>query len=84
MIVLVLMWVAGEGPTIELSHLPRKIVRGRDYPSDAMDIAYHCTRNGRMLRTLGIGKIPSHRQRMSGDIDDIQDHRYRMRRRTFF
>ena len=26
-IVLVQLWVAGEGPTIERSHLPRKIVR---------------------------------------------------------
>ena len=26
-VVLVQLWVAGEGPTIEWSHLPRKIVR---------------------------------------------------------
>ena len=28
-IILVRLWVAGEGPTIEWSHLPRKIVRGK-------------------------------------------------------
>ena len=46
--VLVQLWVAGEGPTIEWSHLPRRIVREkRDYPSEAMEII-SCTKSGRM------------------------------------
>ena len=46
----------------------------RDYPSEAIEIV-----SGK----LGIGEIPFHHQVMPGDID-IQDHRYRMSRRTFF
>ena len=56
----------------------------REYPSEAMEIASYCTRSGRMSRNLGVGQIPFHHQVMSGDIDSIQDHRYRMSRRIFF
>ena len=56
----------------------------RDYPSEAMEIVCHCTKSGRMSRKLGIGVIPFYHGVMSGDIDDIQDYRYRMNRRTFF
>ena len=49
-----------------------------------MGIVFYCTKRGRMSRKLGIGEIPFHHQVMSADIDDIQDHRYRMSRRTFF
>ena len=35
-----------------------------------------------MSRKLGIGEIPFHHH-IAGDIDDVQDHRYRMSRRTF-
>ena len=49
-----------------------------------MEIVPYCTKSGRMSRKLGVGEIPFHHQVMSGDIDDIQDHRYRMSRRTFF
>ena len=49
-----------------------------------MEIASYCTRSGRMSRNLGVGQIPFHHQVMSGDIDSIQDHRYRMSRRIFF
>ena len=37
-----------------------------------------------MFRKLGVGDIPLHHQVMSGDIDDIQEHRYRISRRTWF
>ena len=47
-----------------------------------MEIVSYCTKRGRMSGKLGIGEIPFHHQAMSGDID-IQDHRYRMSRRTF-
>ena len=60
----------------------RSCVR-RDCPSEAMEIVSYCTKRGRMSGKLGIGEIPFHHQAMSGDID-IQDHRYRMSRRTFF
>ena len=83
-IVLVQLWVEGEGPTIEWSHLPRKMCVRRDYHFEAMEIASYCTKSGRMSRKLGIGEIYFHHQAMSGDIDYIQYHRYRMSRRTFF
>ena len=56
----------------------------RDYPSEAMEIVSYCTKSGRVSRKLGIEEIPFHNQVTSGDIDDIQDHRCRMSRRTFF
>ena len=49
-----------------------------------MEIVSSCTKSGRMSRKLGIGEIPFDHQVMSGDIDEIQDHRYRMSRRTLF
>ena len=61
----------------------RSCVR-RDYPSEAMEIVSYCTKSGRVSRKLGIEEIPFHNQVTSGDIDDIQDHRCRMSRRTFF
>ena len=61
----------------------RSCVR-RAYPSDAMEIVSYCTKSGHMSRKLGIGKKPFHHQVMSGDIDHIQDPRYRMSRRTSF
>ena len=84
-IILVQPWVAGGGPTIEWSYLPRKIVREKDYPSEVMEIVYYCTKSGRMSRKLVSGKyLAFHHQVMSDDIDDIQDSRYHMSRRTFF
>ena len=56
----------------------------RDYPSEAMEIVSSCTKSGRMYRKLGIGEMRYHHQVNSGDFDDIQYHRYRMSRRTFF
>ena len=35
-IILVQLWVAGEGPTIEWPYLARKIVRERDDPCEVM------------------------------------------------
>ena len=64
-------------------HNPRKIVREKRL-SAAIDIVSYCTKSGRMSRKLRIGEIPFRHQVMSGDIDDIQDHRHRMSRRTFF
>ena len=55
-----------------------------DYPSEAMEIVSPCTKSNRISRKLGIGEIPFHHQAMSGDIDRIQDHRYRMNRRSSF
>ena len=74
------MWVAGEGPTIEWSHLPRKIVREKRL--SFRGLVFYCAKSGRMSRKLGIGETPFHHQVMSGDIDNLQDHRYRMSRRT--
>ena len=53
-----------------------------DCPSEAIEVVSYCTQNGRMSRKLGIGEIPFHHH-IAGDIDDVQDHRYRMSRRTF-
>ena len=61
----------------------RSCVR-RGYPSEAMHILFYCTKSGRMSRKLGIGDIAFHRRVMSDNIDDIQDHRYRMSHRTYF
>ena len=63
----------------------RSCVR-REYPSEAVEIVSFCTKSGRMSRKLGIGEIPFHHQVMSinSGIDDIQDPRYRVSRRTFF
>ena len=55
-IILVQLWVAGEGPTIEWPHLPRKIVRKR--LSEVMEIV-SCTKSGRMSRKLVSGKYLS-------------------------
>ena len=43
-------------------------------PSEAMEIVSYCIKSGGMSRKLGIGEIPFH-QVMSGDSDDIQNHR---------
>ena len=54
----------------------------RQHPSSC------CTKRGRMSGMLVLGKngtrFPSPSYVMSDDIDDIQDPRYYMRRRTFF
>ena len=82
---LVQLWVAGEGPTIEWSHLARKIVRERRlFFLEGMEIVSYCTKSGHMSRKLGIGEILFQHHVMSDDIDDIQDHRYRMSRRIFW
>ena len=57
---------------------------GRNYPSEAIELVSFGAESGRMSRKLGVAEIPFHHQIMFGDIDDIQDHRYRMSRRTFF
>ena len=56
----------------------------RGHPSEAMEIVSYWTKSGHMFRKLGVGDIPLHHQVMSGDIDDIQEHRYRISRRTWF
>ena len=56
----------------------------RDYPFEVMESVSSCTKSGRMSRKSGIGEIPIHHQVISGDIDEIQHHRYHMNRRTFF
>ena len=44
------MWVAGEGPTIEWSHLARKIVRERRlFFLEGMEIVSYCTKSGHMF-----------------------------------
>ena len=57
---------------------------GRNYPSSAIELVSFGAESGRMSRKLGVAEIPFHHQIMFGDIDDIQDHGYRMSRRTFF
>ena len=85
MILLVQLWVAGEGPTIEWSYLPRKIVREKK-------LSFRGHGDCRLLYyvkvveclEVGVGEIPVHHQVMSDDIDDIQDPRYHMSHRIFF
>ena len=59
-------------------------MREKRLPLEAVETASSCTKRARMSRTLGVGEIDLHHQVMSGDIDNIQDHRYRMSCRTFF
>ena len=59
-------------------------MREKRLPFEAVETASSCTKRARMSRKLGVGEIDLHHQVMSGGIDNIQDHRYRMSRRTFF
>ena len=52
----------------------------RDYPSEIREIVSYYTHASQ----VGVGEIPSHHQVMSDDIDNIQDPRHYMSRRTFF
>ena len=58
-IIPVQLWVAGEGPTIEWSYVPRQIVREKRLSFRGLEIVYHCTKSGRMSRKLVSGKYLS-------------------------
>ena len=51
-IILVQLWVAGEGPNIEWSYLPRKIVREKRLSFRGLEIVSYCAKSGRMSRKL--------------------------------
>ena len=73
--ILVPLSVAGEKAQPSSGHMREK----RPYPS------CYCTKSGRMSGMLVSGENFSiTKQVMSDDVDDIQDPRYHMRRRTFF
>ena len=80
-----LFWVAGEGPTIEWSYRPRKMVREKRLSFRGHGDYILLTVCGKWSHVLqvGVGEIPFHHQVMPGDIDDIEDPRYHMSRRTF-
>ena len=78
-----LLWVAGEGPTIEWSCLPRKIVREKRPSFRGQSGRLYRTKRCRMSRKVGMGEVPFHHRVMSDDIVDIQDPRYYMSRRHF-
>ena len=61
----------------------RSCVR-RDYLPEVMEIASYCTKKGSHVSQAGVGEIPFHHQVMSNDIDDNQEPKYHMNRRTFF
>ena len=74
-IILVQLWVAGEKAQPSSGHVREK----RPYPSS------YSSKSGHMSCILMSGKNFSiTKYVMSDDIDDIQDPRYHMRRRTFF
>ena len=59
-IMLVQLWIAGEGPAIEWSYLPRKIVREKSIlPRSWRLIVSCCTKSGHMSRKLVSGKCLS-------------------------
>ena len=53
---LVQLWVAGGGPTIEWSYLRRKIVREKRHLSEVMEIVCSCAKSGRISHELVSGK----------------------------
>ena len=81
-IILVQLCVAGEKSQPSSGHMREKrpIISFRRHE----DVSY-CIKSGRMSGMLVSGKNFSiTKQVLSDDIDDIQDPKYHMRRRTFF